>query len=401
MYKKVIIIGGGAAGLMAADVLGEHVEVHIFEKSKTLGRKFLVAGKGGFNLSNNKTGKELAQYYSPSGFMNEALERFNSSDTRTWLKELGIPTFIGSSGRIFPEKGIKPAEVLNKLTSSLRKKNIHIHLCHEFTGFSSQQEVVFKTQGAPDEKIICKADYYILALGGASWPKTGSDGNWATLFQQLGISTLPFQASNCGINIAWPATFAKQWEGRALKNIQISVENFTLRGEALITSYGIEGNAIYPCIPYLREKLNQKEPVYLVIDLKPDISLKQLQEKISRERILPKNYAYAFNLSKCVLQLIKTFTTKEEYLDQVVFIKQLKQIQIPVLGLRPVAEAISTVGGIATTELNTDFSLKKYPHIYCIGEMVNWDAPTGGFLLQGCFSMAQFVATALIKKLTY
>ena len=363
--KTIAIIGGGAAGLMAADVLSQHCEVHIYEKGKALGRKFLVAGNGGFNLTNSAEGEALYNKYSPQDFLQPALEAFYSEATRNWLNDLGIPTFVGSSGRVFPEKGIKPIEVLQKLKDRLVKQGVSVHLQHEFIGFDAAQKPVLKYQ---KNEITIEADHYIFALGGASWPVTGSTGSWLEAFALSGIKTIAFQSSNCGVNVNWPAEFREKFAGAPLKNLQITVDNFSLKGEALITEYGLEGNAIYPVVPKVRETINSGTEAFLTFDLKPQNTLGQMLEKVRGQKPQPKNYEHFFKLSKAQLALLKLFTSKEDYLDP---------------------------------EKLVDHSLKKVPHISIVGEMLDWDAPTGGFLLQGCFSTAYFAAQAILKKSTF
>jgi uncharacterized flavoprotein (TIGR03862 family) len=394
--KTIAIIGGGAAGLMAADILSQHCEVHIYEKGKALGRKFLVAGNGGFNLTNSADGEELCNKYTPKEFLQPALEAFNSDATRNWLTGLGIPTFVGSSGRVFPEKGIKPITVLQKIKDLLLQQGVQFHFQHEFLRFDAEHKPVVKFQST---EITIEADHYIFALGGASWPVTGSDGNWLEAFTFLDVKTLPFQSSNCGVNVNWPTEFKEIFAGQPLKNLQVSVGNFSIKGEVLITEYGLEGNAIYPVVPKVREALNSGTEAILMLDFKPQNTVGQLLEKVQGKNLLPKNYEHFFKLSKAQLALIKLFTSKETYLDLEKLVQQIKKLEVPVSSLRPIEEAISTVGGIALEEVNPDFSLKRFPKISVIGEMLDWDAPTGGFLLQGCFSTAYFAAQAILRKL--
>lgn len=392
--KTIAIIGGGAAGLMAADILSRNFEVYIYEKGKALGRKFLVAGNGGFNLTNSAEGEDLYNKYTPQKFLQPALEAFNSEATRNWLASLGIPTFVGSSGRVFPEKGIKPITVLQQIKNRLNAQGVIFHFQHELIGFDAAQKPVVKT---PDKEFSIEADHYIFALGGASWPVTGSSGNWLEALALLGIKTLPFQSSNCGVNVNWPTEFKEKYAGYPLKNLQVSVGNFSLKGEALITDYGLEGNAIYPVVPKIREALNAGNAAGLILDFKPQNTVGQLLQKVQGKNLQPKNYEQVFKLSKAQLALIKLFTSKEEYLSTEKLVQKIKQLELPVNSLRPIEEAISTVGGIALEELNPDFTLKQVPHISVIGEMLDWDAPTGGFLLQGCFSTANFAAQAIMN----
>jgi uncharacterized flavoprotein (TIGR03862 family) len=392
--RKIAIIGGGAAGLLAADLLSATCEVDLYEKGKTVGRKFLVAGKGGFNLTNAATGAALANKYLPPGLLDAALSAFDTAATRAWLSALGIPTFVGSSGRVFPEKGIKPVQVLQQITAKLRRQGVRFHYQHEFIGFQEQQKPVVR-QGKTD--LVLQADRYLFALGGASWPVTGANSQWPAAFARLGIQTLPFQSSNCGVNVGWPAEFGAAYAGTPLKNILVTAGGRRQKGEALITDYGLEGNVIYPLGPALRPMLASGTPTSIGIDFKPQNSSQQLLDKIRGKNIRPKNYSHAFNLTKAQLALIKAFTTQVQYQDPALFIGQLKDLQVPIASLRPVEEAISTVGGIAAGEINADFSLKAFPHLVVAGEMIDWDAPTGGFLLQGCFSTAHYAAQAMLR----
>lgn len=394
--KQIAIIGGGPAGLMAADVLSPFHNVHIYEKEKAVGQKFLVAGKGGFNITNSLLGEDLAKKYTPEYFLKEALLDFDSVAVREWLLQMGIPTFAGTSGRIFPEKGLTPADVLKKVNENLVNQGVEFHLKHAFTGFDGGQKVTFISGR---NKVVVEADYFIFAMGGASWPITGSTGEWSKIFDKAGIRTLPFQSSNCGIHINWPENIKTSHSGKPLKNIAVTVNGCFSKGEALITEYGLEGNAIYPVVPEIRNKLSAKEPAGIILDFKPFNTEEQLVQKVQgKTSAKTKNYAEIFTLNNTQLALIKAFTTKETFLSPELFAASLKHISLPVHSLRPVEEAISTVGGIDLNEMNPDFSIKKRPNCFAIGEMLDWDAPTGGFLLQGCFSMGHWVGKKIFEK---
>jgi len=393
--KQIIIIGGGPAGLMAADVLSATHDVCLYDKEKNVGQKFLLAGKGGFNITNSAQGEELISKYSPDGFMNKALSDFDTSALRQWLAAMNIPTFVGSSGRVFPEKGIMPIDVLNKIRTKLVNQGVQIHNEHEFVGFDNNRHVTLKHH---EKEIIAEADYILFALGGASWPVTGSNGAWQPIFESMGIATSPFQSSNCGVNISWPEGFRQSHAGKPVKNIRLFTGDFEVRGEAVITDYGLEGNAVYPMVPSIRNMLNSKAPAYLHIDFKPLNPEAHLLMKIKGKTVTTKDYGRLFNLSPVQLALIKAFTDKDSFLSVPRFIASIKNLAIPVDSLRPLEEAISTIGGIRTEEVNDDFSLKKYPWIYVMGEMLDWDAPTGGFLIQGCFSMGHYAAHAIMGK---
>jgi len=392
--KNIAIIGGGPSAMIAADILSQSFNLTIYEKNSGLGNKFLVAGKGGFNLTNSLSGIELAEKYTPKEFMQDAIIAFDSNALREWYSNLGIETFVGTSGRVFPKKGIKPVEVLNKIKDKLNSQNVKIEYEHEFVGFNENQNVKIIFKG--EAKTIV-ADYYIFALGGASWSITGSDGKWKKYFEEIGVNIIPFESSNCGVNIKWDNHIVENHAGKPLKNISVSLGGTTLKGEAVITDYGLEGNVIYPQIPKVRELLKIQSKAEIVIDFKPDNTFEDLLKKVNSKKTTTKDYGKIFNLKREQLALIKSYSTKEEYLSIELFIKKIKSLSIQVESLRDIEESISTVGGIDTQELNSDFSLKKYPKIFCIGEMVDWDAPTGGFLLQGAFSMGYYVGKSILE----
>lgn len=388
----IAVIGGGPAGLMAAAVLAPHCDVAVYDQGKSVGRKFLVAGQGGFNITTSMVDEALRAKYTPSGFLDEALAGFGPTELRAWLAEIGIGTYVGSSGRVFPTKGIKPIEVLNAIRQRLIDRGVRFHLEHAFTGFDDRAMPVITHAG---QRIDIKATRVLFALGGASWPITGSTGTWPALFEKIGVETLPFKSSNAGIHIPWPVEFATAHAGKALKNIRVSVGDLSALGEATITSHGLEGNAIYPLIPAIREALSSSGSATLVLDLKPNNVEDQLKQKVAGRA--PSEYPSLLNLDRAQVALIKAFTTKEDYHIPVRMVAQVKALHLPVTGLRPLEEAISTVGGIPTSALTPTFAIKQYPHVQTIGEMVDWDAPTGGFLLQGCFAMGHHAAQCILR----
>jgi uncharacterized flavoprotein (TIGR03862 family) len=379
--KSVAIIGGGPTALIAAYFLSDQFAVTIYEKEKTIGRKFLVAGKGGFNLTNAKKGNDLIASYSPSVKVRNPLTTFSNKHLRMWLAQLYIPTYEGSSGRVFPEEGIKPISVLRRIEYNLLEKEVHINTGYELTDFNNEQLTFANGE-------LIKADYSILALGGASWKKTGSNGNWIHLFNQKGIKTSPFEAANCGITVKWAPDFLVAHEGKPLKNIAINLRGQELKGEATITHYGLEGNIIYPLVSLIRDELNKNGSALIEIDLKPHNTAEELKIRLGNSN----NYKDKLQLSPQKNALLKQFTTKAEYIDHSVGIQKVKALPIRIEGLRPIDEAISTVGGLNFQSLNDNYSLKAFPNVFCAGEMLNWDAPTGGFLLQGCFSTGFWVA---------
>lgn len=394
--KNVFIVGGGPAGLMAAWSLAGDFEVHLFEKEKMCGQKFLVAGKGGLNLTKNLPYEEFISNYTPDGFLNEAIRNFDANELRKWFGQLKVPTFVGSSGKVFPEKGITPAQVLKAILDELDRKGAIIHLKHRLESFTEDMSFVFESPGG---NVVEKADFAVFAFGGASWPQTGSDGEWVHFIHDSGIKTNAFQPSNCGIQVAWPDAVKLHHEGKPLKNIELSVDGRKARGEALITSYGLEGSAVYGVVPALRARIQSGDDLSISLDLKPFNTLDSLLRKLPGN-IKPstKEYSRLFSLNGLQMALLKAYSDKESFSQPSVFVQCLKKLSIPVEALQPLAEAISSAGGIDLTEVNADFSLKKYPRIYVAGEMLDWDAPSGGFLLQACFASGFFAAKAILTK---
>jgi len=363
--------------MIAVDQLADTSEVHLYEQGRTLGRKFLVAGEGGLNITNSA--EDFLQHYTPSDRMRDALREFDPTALRSWLTEIGIPTYVGSSGRVFPERNIKPAEVLKAIVERLKKKGVQIHTQHRFVGFDETIRPILDHNGS---RTSVEADRTLFALGGASWAKTGSTGEWLSHFEAIGVRTVPFQASNCGVEVDLPEALHIH-AGKPLKNIAITVGECTIRGEATITEYGLEGNAIYPIVPLVRALLQAGGTAELILDLKPDSTLDELRAKYQdstwNERMA------ALNMDRASVALVKAFTPKERYLAGYLA-EDIKALRISISKLRPIEEAISTVGGISMEEVAEDFSLIKHPHLFVAGEMLDWDAPTGGFLLQGAFS---------------
>jgi uncharacterized flavoprotein (TIGR03862 family) len=390
--KSVSIIGGGPAVLLLAVFLdSQKFKVTIYEKNKALGRKFMVAGKGGFNLTHSEPIAELIARYTPPYFLQESLLNFDNQDFRNWMDSIGIPTYIGSSKRVYPESGIKPIAVLNAILAVLYKQETDIQYMHTWTGWNSNHDLVFNTA------IEVKSDYTIFALGGSSWKVTGSDGTWLNLFKTEGIDVSPFQASNCAYRVDWPEDFIKEHEGSPLKNIAISCLNKRQKGEAVITNFGLEGNAIYALSPQIREELENRQKATIFLDLKPSLSFEDLHQKI-KESTLKKTsekLQKEIKLSAAQIGLLKKYLSKETYLNPELLAQNIKKLRIEIAGSALLNDAISTTGGIQLNAVDKNFQFKKLKNQYCIGEMLDWDAPTGGYLLQACFSMGVHLARHL------
>ena len=388
MKKKISIIGCGPSSfLLAAFLNAQKFDITIYEKNKTAGRKFLVAGKGGFNLTHSEPISELIERYTPSKFLKESLLNFTNNDFRKWLKTIGIPTYIGSSKRVYPEEGIKPITVLNTILNHLKEKGISFKYEHIFSGWNTQNKLIINNS-------VISSDYTVFSLGGGSWKGTGSDGSWLGDFQKKGIKTIPFEASNCAFKIDWNPYFIKENEGNPLKNIAISCLEKRQKGEAVITSFGLEGNAIYALSPQIRTQLNSHKKAEIQIDFKPTFTLENVYSKIinsnfkNTTQILKKE----LKLSASQIGLLKTHLSKEAYLNATSLSRKIKNFPLEICDISTLDEAISTAGGIDIDAIDANFQLHKIPNQFCIGEMLNWDAPTGGYLLQACASNGVFLA---------
>ena len=391
MKKQITIIGGGPSAFLLASFLdAEKFTITIYEKNKTVGRKFLVAGKGGFNLTHSESIDQLIKRFTPINFLDKALLNFTNIDFRNWLDQIGIPTYIGSSKRVFPEEGIKPIEVLNAILKSLKKKGVIITYNHTFSDWDPKGNPII------NNKTIA-TDYTVFSLGGGSWKVTGSDGIWLDTFSKKGIKTKVFQASNCGYKIDWKSNFIQKHEGTPLKNIAISCNNIIQKGEAVITKFGLEGNAIYGLSPEIRAQLNAISKATVFIDFKPSLTLENILSKIKKSifknttQILKKE----LKLSPSQIDLLKTYLSKESYLHVESLAKNIKKFSLELIETASIDEAISTVGGIDLNAISKNFELKKMPNQFCIGEMLDWDVPTGGYLLQASVSIGVYLAKYL------
>lgn len=392
MKQTVAIIGGGPAALALAAFLDpQQFEVTIYEQNKSVGRKFLVAGKGGFNLTHSEPLPAFAERYTPPHFLRPALTHFSNEHLRQWLDRIGIPTYVGSSKRVYPEKGIKPIAVLQKILAVLEEKEVRILTEHTWTGWGPDNTLLFAEQ-AP-----VKADYTVFALGGGSWKVTGSDGSWLPLFAKKGIPTLGFKPANCAYQINWPEAFLSKNEGQPLKNIAISCADHHQKGEAVITRFGLEGNAVYALSPQIQEQLDTAQKATIFLDLKPMFTEEEILRRLlsSREKTMTSTLRRGLKLGATKMDLLYAFLPKETYLAPEKLAPNIKRLPLTLLGSAPLDEAISTTGGIALTAVSDHYELLHIPHTFCIGEMLDWNAPTGGYLLQACFSMGVFLADYL------
>jgi hypothetical protein len=384
--KHLVIIGGGPAGLRAAEVASEYpLTVSLYERNPSVGRKFLVAGRGGLNLTHSEEITRFAKRYSGS-FQEEIwtsiLSDCGNTDLRSWAETLGIQTFVGTSGRIFPlEK--KAAPLLRSWVRRLKERNISLHtrsILRKIKTLDGRFELAIQQT---DRMHLVTADAVILALGGASWPQTGSDGSWVPMLEAMELTVHPLQAANCGWEVCWNPDILAKIEGLPLKNLAVTAGKHRVLGELLITRYGLEGGALYQLGKTLRSMNN---PV-LSIDFKPDITLNSLLEKSADSMSFPNGFPPAsWKLSPaCSILLGDTLSripspTPREVAGMV------KDFRIPLERPRPIAEAISSAGGVSARSLKESLMTIRYPGLFLAGEMLDWEAPTGGYLLQGCFA---------------
>lgn len=394
MKKSVAIIGGGTAGLFLAAFLDTGIfDVTIYEKNGTLGRKFLVAGDGGFNLTHSEPLSDFKLKYTPPSFLENALTHFSNADLRAWLNNLGIPTFVGSSGRVFPEKGIKPIKVLKSIEAYLLAKGVTFQYNKTFTGWNEENLPQLNYSEA------VHADFTVFALGGSSWKVTGSDGSWLHTFDKKGIATIPFKSANCAFKVDWNEQFLENNEGKPLKNISISLNGKTQKGEAVITKFGIEGNAIYGLSPQIQTALSIENEVTVQVDFKPTNSLANLIEKLTNSELnTTDTLRRKIKLPSAVISLLKSRLAKAEFLDMLTLANYIKSFPMKIIGSAELDEAISTSGGVNLTAVNLHFELNQLKNHFCIGEMLDWNAPTGGYLIQGCASSGVYLADQLNNK---
>lgn len=386
-HPQVVIIGSGPAGLMAATQLLETgAAITIIDHKSAAGRKFLVAGDGGFNITHSESLETFLEKYNRS-FVRNAVRQFPPEATRSWLHGIGIATFIGSSGKVFPIEGIKPIAVLNAWLKQLQSPAVSWRFKTRLVDFDAHE--VQLQSGS--ETATLPYDYLVFALGGASWKKTGSDGSWLELFSTKGIPVKPFYASNSGVELAH-TNWLKQHEGAILKNIRLTAGTTTVPGDVVVTTYGLEGKPVYASNGFLRENVFKG----LKIDFKPQFSI----EKVGEVFAAVANVREAFRKLKvptAVYDWLKESCSKTQFTDPVFMSAQLKAFEPAISGFRPIDEVISSVGGIDIDAVNEQGELRTFPKVFCCGEMLDWDAPTGGYLLQGCFATG-FVAGQAIKR---
>lgn len=405
----VAIIGGGPAGLMAAETLARHgIIAHVYDSMPSVGRKFLLAGRGGLNLTHSESTEQFNQRFgSRSASVAAWLSSFDAQAVRDWAHELGIDTFIGTSGRVFP-KEMKAAPLLRAWLSRLRASGVRFHMRHRWIGWADDETVTPNTLHfeTPQGKLTVKADTVILALGGASWARLGSDGAWTDTLIKHGIDIAELRPANCGFDTDWSTHLQERCAGQPLKSIAMALDHqgkpgAWRRGECLITESGIEGSLIYALSSGLRDAIERDGSTYVWIDLLPDMSPEKVLEHVSHPRgakSMASHLQSRLNIKGIKGVLLRECTDKQDWLNMEQLAQRIKALPLHLLRTRPIDEAISSAGGVRLEAMDNTLMINSAAGVFCAGEMLDWEAPTGGYLLTA--SMASG-AVAAHGALTY
>ena len=408
-FARVAIIGGGPAGLMAAEVIASAgFSVELYDAMPSVGRKFLLAGVGGMNITHSEPhSKLLTRYAQATQALKIYIDDFSADDLRHWIHNLGIETFVGSSGRVFPTD-MKAAPLLRAWLHRLRELGVQLYPRHRWCGWAEDGSLrlIEQRNNQAIEKNI-HADALVLALGGASWQRLGSDGTWVNLLREKNIPVETLLPSNCGFNVNWSEKFQQEFGGAPLQTVCLTAIHIdgsihSVRGEAMLAKTGIEGTSVYALSAILRDKIMAQGSAGLLIDLLPDLSHEKILALLNKPR--GKNSVSNFlrkqlHLPPVKLALLRELTPASIWQDNQTLAQALKKVVVPLTGFRPIDEAISSAGGVAFSALNPSLMLQQLPGVFCAGEMLNWEAPTGGYLLTACFATGRAAGLGVVDYL--
>lgn len=389
MKKSIAIIGGGPAGLMAAEILSQQdVTVNLYDSMPSLGRKFLMAGKSGLNLTHAEPYDSFITRYGDKQKQIEThLDHFKPDDLLAWVKGLDIETFIGSSGRVFP-KEMKASPLLRAWLQRLQTNGVTFHTRHRWMGWQ-EEYLIFDS---PTGEVKIKPDATILTLGGASWPKLGSRGEWVSWLENAGIRIKPFAPANCSFIVNWSKHFSEKFHGQPMKSVALSFNDFKQKGEFVLTKTGVEGSLIYAASAKLRDELTATGTAVLALDLAPDLTREKLITALTKPRgarSLTSHIKKTTHLTDAKIGLLYEFIAKENLVDIEKLADAIKTLHIPLSATSSLETAISCAGGVCFEEVTDNLMLRKMPGVFCAGEMLDWEAPTGGYLLTACFAMGK------------
>ncbi|WP_150773341.1 TIGR03862 family flavoprotein [Pseudomonas fluorescens] len=400
--SRVAIIGGGPAGLMAAEVLSQAgIQVDLYDGMPSVGRKFLLAGVGGMNITHSEAYPAfLSRYAERAPQIAPLLRSFGADALCQWIHDLGIDTFVGSSGRVFPTD-MKAAPLLRAWLKRLRDAGVVIHTRHRWLGWNDAGHLRIDSPGG--EKSV-QADATLLALGGGSWSRLGSDGAWMLPLEQRGVGLAPLQPSNCGFEVqAWSELMVSKFAGAPLKNIAIGLNDDIPRlGECVITATGIEGSLIYALSAPIREAINLHGSATIHIDLLPGRPVDKIQATLSKprgSRSMAKHLHSQLGIDGVKAGLLRELTSAETFNDMSLLAKAIKALPLTLVKARPLDEAISSAGGVMFEAMDERLMLKPLPGVFCAGEMLDWEAPTGGYLLTACFASGRAAGLGIIEWL--
>ena len=399
----VAIVGGGPAGLMAAETLAAAgLRVDVFDAMPSVGRKFLLAGRGGLNITHSEPFAAFAGRYGDRRPQIEPmLAAFGPDALRAWVEGLGVSTFVGSSGRVFPAE-MKAAPLLRAWLARLREAGVHFHPRHRWTGWAADGSLQFTTPAGP---ITHRADATLLALGGGSWAKLGSDGRWAAPFAELGIALAPLRPANCGFDVAWSEHLLTRHAGEPVKPVAAMLApdgTGYRRGEFVVSEAGIEGSLIYALAAPLRDALERDGHATLWLDLLPAHDAAKVAAEVAHPRgarSLSSHLGSRLGLKGVKLALVYECLSREAIADPAQLARGLKALPLKLAAPRPLDEAISTAGGVLFSALDADFMLHEHPGLYCAGEMLDWEAPTGGYLLTACLAAGRAAGQGAARRL--
>ncbi len=393
--KEIAIIGGGPAGLMAAEILSSAGHsVTVYEAMPTVARKFLLAGKSGLNITHSEDYQRFSKRFgSANSYLRDALDAFRPGDVRAWAAELETATFVGSSGRVFPV-AMKASPLLRAWIRRLGAQGVAIKTKHRWQGFSDGG-YLFET---PEGDLVVRPDAALLALGGRSWPRLGSDGRWVDWLRDEAIAVRDFQPANCGFDVNWSTVFGERFAGAAVKSVVATSPAGSTQGEFVVTKHGIEGSLVYAHAAALRDTLISGQSAILVVDLMPGRTLERIERDLAKQDTktsLANRLRKGAGLDGVKANLVRECGRDAELHDPARLARLIKALPIPVVAPRPIAEAISSAGGVAWDEIDEHYMLKQRPGLFVAGEMIDWEAPTGGYLLTACFATGRAAARGI------